>query len=218
MYLFCSSFFPVSRTFSALMTITKSPVSTWGVKIAFSLPRNKLAAFIAIWPSTWSLASITHHLRETSVTLAEKVFIRAEKARKLRAVPRSVKFSLEMRFVQLVFFCGLCAPECSSRRKRTRFKRHRHSGDQHCATKSSFLRDVCSRVAVALQRRLRRSSGRNAMADKRGIGRARRDSALPARNSPGTITHAVAGDVSRRGRSLRRSGWRSHRTPRQRPE
>src|SRR5881296_4435556 len=53
-------------------------------------------------------------------------------------MPQSVKFSLEMRFVQLVFFCGLCAPECSSRRKRTRFKRHRHSGEQHCATKSSF--------------------------------------------------------------------------------
>ena len=120
------------------MTTTKSPVSTCGVKMAFSLPRSNLAAFTATWPSTWPLASITHHLRGTSLALAEKVFIRAEKARKLRAMPQSVKFSLEMRFVQLVFFCGLCAPECSSRRKRTRFKRHRHSGEQHCATKSSF--------------------------------------------------------------------------------
>src|SRR6184192_4168955 len=88
------------------MTTTKSPVSTCGVKMAFSLPRSNLAAFTATWPSTWPLASITHHLRGTSLALAEKVFIRAEKARKLRGVPRSVKFSLEMRFVQLVFFCG----------------------------------------------------------------------------------------------------------------
>src|SRR6266487_3552727 len=71
------------------MTITKSPVSTCDVKIVFSLPRNKVAALTATWP----FASITHHWRETSLALAEKVFIRAEKARKLRDVPRSVKFS-----------------------------------------------------------------------------------------------------------------------------
>src|SRR5205823_7645229 len=97
MYLFCSSFFPVSRTFSALMTTTKSPVSTCGVKIVFSFPRNKLAAFTATWPSTWFLASITHHLREISLALAEKVFITAEKARKLRDVLWSVKYSRELR-------------------------------------------------------------------------------------------------------------------------
>src|SRR6266436_3402834 len=74
------------------MTTTKSPVSTCGVKMVFAFPRNKLAAFTATWPSTWPFASITHHLRETSLALAEKVFIRAEKARKLRDVPRSVKF------------------------------------------------------------------------------------------------------------------------------
>src|SRR2546422_3581021 len=66
------------------MTTTKSPVSTCGVKMAFSLPRSNLAAFTATWPSTWPLASITHHLRGTSLALAEKVFIGAEKARKLR--------------------------------------------------------------------------------------------------------------------------------------
>src|SRR6266567_331981 len=82
MYLFCSSFFPVNRTFSALMTTTKSPVSTCGVKIVFAFPRNKLAAFTATWPRIWSLASITHHLRGTSLALAEKVFIRAEKGTK----------------------------------------------------------------------------------------------------------------------------------------
>src|SRR5262245_30067042 len=57
------------------MTITKSPVSTCGVKMVFSFPRSKLAAFTATRPSTWSWASITHHLRGTSVALAEKVFI-----------------------------------------------------------------------------------------------------------------------------------------------
>src|SRR5213075_3255002 len=96
MYLFCSSFFPVSLTFSSLMTTNKSPVSTCGVKIVFSFPRNKLAAFTATWPRTWFLASITHHLRGISLALAEKVFIRAEKARKLRDVLWSVKYSGEL--------------------------------------------------------------------------------------------------------------------------
>src|SRR5439155_23655236 len=104
MYLFCSSFFPVSRTFSALMTTTKSPVSTCGVKIIFSFPRNKLAAFTATWPSTWFLASITHHLRGISLALAEKVFIRAEKARKLRDVLWSVKYSRELRLALSTLF------------------------------------------------------------------------------------------------------------------
>src|SRR5437899_10291942 len=79
MKVFCSSFFPVSRTLSALMTITKSPVSMCGVKTVFCLPRNRVAAFTATFPSTWFLASITHHLRGTSLALAENVFITAEK-------------------------------------------------------------------------------------------------------------------------------------------
>src|SRR5207248_2640489 len=90
MKLFCSSFLPVNRTLSALMTTTKSPVSTCGVKIVFSLPRNKLAALTATWPNTWSFASITHHLRGTSLALAENVFIAAEKARKLRTAQAPV--------------------------------------------------------------------------------------------------------------------------------
>src|SRR6516162_3291841 len=57
------------------MTITKSPVSTCGVKTAFSLPRSRLAAFTATFPSTWSWASMTHHLCEISLVLAENVFI-----------------------------------------------------------------------------------------------------------------------------------------------
>src|SRR6266513_2402356 len=57
------------------MTITKSPVSTCGVKTVFSFPRSKLAAFTATRPSTSFWASMTHHLRGTSVALAENVFI-----------------------------------------------------------------------------------------------------------------------------------------------
>src|SRR6266478_5681780 len=85
MKLFCSSFFPVSRTFSALITITKSPVSTCGVKTVFSLPRKRFAAFTATFPSTASFASISHHWRGTSVALAENVFILGKRARKLLA-------------------------------------------------------------------------------------------------------------------------------------
>src|SRR5438270_2129303 len=62
------------------MTITKSPVSTCGVKIALSLPRSRLAALTATRPSNWSSASMSHHLRDTSVALAEKVFILGKRA------------------------------------------------------------------------------------------------------------------------------------------
>src|SRR6266404_1591056 len=95
MKLFCSSFLPLNRTLSALITTTKSPVSTCGVKIVFSFPRSSFAAFTATRPKTWSFASMTHHLRVTSLALAENVFIGAEKARKLRDAPVSVKFLID---------------------------------------------------------------------------------------------------------------------------
>src|SRR6478672_11389865 len=75
MKVFCSSFLPVTRTLSALTTITKSPVSTCGVKTDFSFPRNRFAAFTATRPSTSSFASMSHHLRGTSDAFAENVFI-----------------------------------------------------------------------------------------------------------------------------------------------
>src|SRR5437773_1479826 len=65
------------------MTITKSPVSRCGVKVALSLPRSRLAALTATRPSTWSSASMSHHLRDTSVALAEKVFILGKRAQKI---------------------------------------------------------------------------------------------------------------------------------------
>src|SRR6476646_2407201 len=79
MKVFCSSFFPVMRTFSAFTTITKSPVSTCGVKTLFSFPRKRFAALTATRPRTLSFASMIHHLRGTSAALAEKVFIRGGK-------------------------------------------------------------------------------------------------------------------------------------------
>jgi uncharacterized protein YkwD len=47
--------------------------------------------------------------------LAEKVFIRAEKARKLRDVSRSVKFPIEIRLVRLGLFCALATGSASAR-------------------------------------------------------------------------------------------------------
>src|SRR5438128_4264401 len=58
--------------------------------MAFSLPRKRLAAFTATWPRIWLLASMIHHLRGTSLAFAENVFIRAERARKLRVGWRGV--------------------------------------------------------------------------------------------------------------------------------
>jgi hypothetical protein len=57
------------------------------------LPRSKLAAFTATFPSTWSLASISHHLRGTSLALAENVFIARKRAQKLRERQRPVNLS-----------------------------------------------------------------------------------------------------------------------------
>src|SRR5471030_1274942 len=69
------------------MTMTKSPVSTWEVKIALCLPRSSTAAFSATRPTTWLSASIIYHLRSTSSALALKVFIGS---RKLSHAPRDV--------------------------------------------------------------------------------------------------------------------------------
>src|SRR6187399_3643444 len=58
------------------MLMTLSPASAFGVKIGLVLPRSRLAATTATWPTTLSSASITHHLWSTSWVLAEKVFCR----------------------------------------------------------------------------------------------------------------------------------------------
>jgi hypothetical protein len=59
----------VTTTFSALTTITKSPVSTCGANAGFVLPRSVAATTAASRPSVLPSASTTHHLRGTSFGL-----------------------------------------------------------------------------------------------------------------------------------------------------
>src|SRR5689334_18610869 len=48
-------------TLSALMTMTKSPPSTFGANVGLCLPRSSVAAATARRPSTTSVASMTYH-------------------------------------------------------------------------------------------------------------------------------------------------------------
>src|SRR6202022_2633003 len=68
-------FLPVSLTFSALITTTKSPQSACGVKIGLCLPRRTLAMVVAARPSTLSFTSMTSQLRWTVSLLPITVFI-----------------------------------------------------------------------------------------------------------------------------------------------
>src|SRR5439155_8670475 len=77
MYFLSCHFLPVSRTFSAFTTTTKSPQSAWGVKVGLCLPRKTLAMVVATRPSTWSFTSMTTQLRWTVRLLPITVFIRA---------------------------------------------------------------------------------------------------------------------------------------------
>src|SRR3712207_1580833 len=144
------------------MTTTKSPVSTWGVKIGFSLPRRRLAALTATRPSTWSLASMIHHLRGTSLALAENVFIRAERARKLRAsAGMSTAGAAEStgtaaaynHYNEPLAFCRRIRPSCRrfherrERRIRLRLRRRDRAGDEPRPAKPSALRHLHRRAA-----------------------------------------------------------------------
>src|SRR5215467_6299486 len=66
---------PVVRTFSALITITWSPVSINGVYRGFSLPMRMRATCEAKRPSVCPLASTTYHLRTISPCLGKYVDI-----------------------------------------------------------------------------------------------------------------------------------------------
>ena len=69
------SFLPVSATFSALITTTKSPASRCGVKTGLFLPRKISATCTASRPSTAPSASMTCHLRWSKFTFGKYVFI-----------------------------------------------------------------------------------------------------------------------------------------------
>src|SRR5579859_98469 len=81
MYSLAVSFLPVTRTFSALMTMTKSPASRCGVKTGLFLPRKMSATCAANRPSTAPSASITCHFRWSRFTLGKCVFIKAKEQR-----------------------------------------------------------------------------------------------------------------------------------------
>src|SRR4029450_4378809 len=75
---------PVSRTLAALMTITWSPVSTWGAKIGLCLPRRMRATWAASRPRTWPSASTTYQSRVRSRARGENVRLAGEG---MRATP-----------------------------------------------------------------------------------------------------------------------------------
>src|SRR6266853_4039309 len=187
------------------MTTTKSPVSTCGVKIVFAFPRNKLAAFTATWPSTWSLASITHHLRGTSLALAEKVFIRAERHENYGPCHRVSNFRSRSAFVSAALFWAAAVSFVSASGRENvsapAVIREINIARKNPALHATYVRELRSRYDGGFVV----PSRRNEIANERRIGRDRRGCALSARRSPGTTAHAVARDVSRRGRSLRRS-------------
>src|SRR5208283_5436099 len=86
-YSLAVSFLPVSRTFSALLTTTKSPASRWGVYTGLFLPRKISATCTANRPSTAPSASITCHFRWSKFTLGKCVFIQTEKERGVYQTP-----------------------------------------------------------------------------------------------------------------------------------
>src|SRR5918999_1587354 len=63
-----SSLSPESLTPLALITITKSPVSTLGVKITLFLPRRTLAISLAMRPKIFPSASTMYHSRWASAS------------------------------------------------------------------------------------------------------------------------------------------------------
>src|SRR6266550_4459154 len=74
-YCFCSAFFPVTFTLDALMTMTLSPVSMWGVYIGLCLPRMIFATSTASLPSTIPSASTTYQRWVMSLGVALYVFM-----------------------------------------------------------------------------------------------------------------------------------------------
>ncbi len=76
MYFLSCHFLPVSRTFSAFTTTTKSPQSAWGVKVGLCLPRRTLAMVVAARPSTLSFTSMTTQWRWMVCLLPITVFMR----------------------------------------------------------------------------------------------------------------------------------------------
>ena len=62
-------------TYTALITITKSPVSVCGVNVGLFFPRSTLATTAERRPRGTSVASTTYHLRSTWPGLAMNVVL-----------------------------------------------------------------------------------------------------------------------------------------------
>src|SRR4051812_33263415 len=88
MYSFFCHLLPVSRTFSAFTTTTKSPVSAWGVKVGLCLPRSMLAICVAARPRTLSFTSTTTQFRWAVCLLNIRVFIEGPRASRGRAAEK----------------------------------------------------------------------------------------------------------------------------------
>src|SRR5437867_3146007 len=75
MYSFLASFWPVSRTFAAFTTTTKSPASTCGENTGLFFPRSTEATRDASRPRTTPSASATYQRRAARAASALRFFV-----------------------------------------------------------------------------------------------------------------------------------------------
>src|SRR3989442_15381727 len=75
MYSFAWSLFPVTFTLAAFTTMTGSPVSRCGEKLALCFPRRSVATRVASRPSVAPSASTTFQCRSISAVFVAYVFI-----------------------------------------------------------------------------------------------------------------------------------------------
>src|SRR3982750_2854707 len=114
MYFLSCHFLPVRRTFSALITTTKSPQSACGVNIGLCLPRSSVAMVVAARPSTLSFTSMTTQLRWTVFLLPITVFICGDSEN--RKPPAAKPLRGGGRYAIHLGVSTSCAPERSSER------------------------------------------------------------------------------------------------------
>src|SRR5579859_5194345 len=101
MYFLLVSFFPVTITFSAFTTMTKSPASRCGVYTGLFLPRKIFATWAARRPRTAPSALMTCHLRWSKFTVGRCVFISNPEQKR----EETSKQKLQVNSVFTVDFC-----------------------------------------------------------------------------------------------------------------
>ena len=65
---------PVTTSFPALTTMTKSPLSKWSAKVGFPFPMSSPETFVARRPKVCPSASITYQRRSISAARGVQVF------------------------------------------------------------------------------------------------------------------------------------------------